>query len=67
MTPKEKAQELINKFTYSRLDYIFTLAIAIACVDEIIKAHPSTIENPDKIRLLNCKYWIEVRQELQNL
>lgn len=61
MTPKEKAQELINKFTYSRLDYIFTLAIAIACVDEIIKA------NPTKYQVDMTAYWQQVKEELKNL
>jgi gamma-glutamyl-gamma-aminobutyrate hydrolase PuuD len=63
MTPKEKAQDLVNKF---RLSAIFTdsyvKAIAKTAVDEIIFAlsfHSDTE--------LGEEYWVEVKQEIENL
>ena len=65
MTPKEKAEELVNKF---RLSAVFTdsyvKAIAKTAVDEILDA--IVIINEHNFEGLN-KYWQEVKQEIENL
>jgi hypothetical protein len=64
MTPKEKAKELIEKFTidlspfseYGHWDEYQGKQCALICVDEIIEAS-------DYLRI----YWEEVKQEIELL
>jgi hypothetical protein len=77
MTPKEKAEDLVNKF---RLSAIFTdsyvKAIAKTAVDEILELKETQEEyqiqydNGEWSRELGyrySKYWQEVKQEIENL
>jgi hypothetical protein len=66
MTPKEKAQELVDLFYYPSLKWalIHAKECALKCVDEILKEidwheyeHPNDLVN----------YWFEVKEEIQNL
>lgn len=66
MTPKEKAQELLNKFFRSIIGYgprerETAKQSALLAVDEIIQAHI----HGEGIRHL--KWWQEVKQELLKL
>ena len=77
MTPKEKAQELINKFikptikwnAINGVDYYNDINTAKKCaliaVDEILKA----VDNPDETYLMkhSVNYWTEVKQEIEAL
>ena len=66
MTPKEKAEELVDKFypmfTNSVRD---TLAkqCALIAVDEILE---ETMER-DGMRVVNNQYWVDVKNEIENL
>ena len=61
MTPKEKAQELINKFYFdtSLTDIEEVKKCALIAVDEIL----NVIEVPST----EYKYWQEVKQEIEKL
>lgn len=68
MTPKEKAEELLNKYkdlsivtTYNGNDYnIVAKKCALILVDEIIT-------NRKEIHMKNKLYWQKVKQEIENL
>ena len=66
MTPKEKAEELVDKFypmfTNSVRD---TLAkqCALIAVDEILE---ETMER-DGMRVVNNQYWVDVKNEIEKL
>ena len=73
MTPKEKAIELINKF--SNVAYISDNGAKVCvflCVDEIIKNNKSflrtnnELHNDDGLNL-DLKYWQEVKLEIEKL
>ena len=61
MTPKEKAEDLVNKF---RLSAIFTdsyvKAIAKTAVDEILSVIWINLDD-------EVDYWAEVKQEIEKL
>ena len=65
MTPKEKAQELFDRFYWNVLDRDGSAAMngfelkqcALVAVDEILKA----------VEGKHDEYWQEVKQEIQNL
>ena len=76
MTPKEKATELIYKFTpysdYNECD-VFTerenqlknaIQCALICVDEIIRNEVNTTMHPNDSIM---DYWEEVKQEINKL
>jgi len=72
MTPKEKAQELIDKFkgyaddsTSSCIDN--AKYIALFCVDELIKYLPSSNGNHPNLQEneYNSEWWEEVKQEIR--
>jgi len=75
MTPKEKAIELVNKFSECGEDgemYIETAKkCSITAVDEILKIVPySTYKEtlcPYDGAELSTKYWQEVKSELEKL
>ena len=66
MTPKEKAEELFNKYWELNVDfdglikYEFAKQCALIAVDEIIEILSKDI-NP----LIN--YWFEVKQEIEKI
>jgi hypothetical protein len=69
MTPKEKAEELVNKYNkgsdllYWSLNWIQAKECALIAVDEILKDR----EEIDGMRVINDPYWLEVKQEINNL
>lgn len=73
MTPKEKAEELMNKYkdlsivtTYNGNDYnIVAKRCALILVDEIIKAIDNSVMDYQKC-VEKIKYWVEVKKELIN-
>jgi hypothetical protein len=68
MTPKEKAQELVDKFKKINEDYIDnyqSIPCALITVDEIIASNPIAFDEDD-----NCiasYWWQEVKQEIEKL
>ena len=75
MTPKEKAEELINKFIpHTKVfhevlgweDYIDSAKqCALVAVDELIKIHYLLTTTHETSPSIN--YWLDVKQELENL
>jgi hypothetical protein len=67
MTPKEKANDLVNKF---RLSAIFTdsyvKAIAKTAVDEILNSNPNYPKFKEN-EGTTIRYWEVVKQEIENL
>jgi hypothetical protein len=63
MRPKDKAQELINKFEEHTI-YPFTKECSLIAVDEIINAIRYTEAKKDYGYV---GYWNEVKQEIENL
>ena len=59
MTPKEKAQELINKYECKHC--------ALDVVDEILEATKELIDRPDYYGTVYSKYWQEVKSEIESL
>ncbi len=57
MTPKEKAFELIELFTFNCRECDNSKISALIAVDEIIKTNPYKARN----------YWQQVKQEIENL
>jgi hypothetical protein len=74
MTPKEKAEELVekinNELKWIEIDYQIDLyrdvkQCALIAVDEIIASNPIAFDEDD-----NCiekNWWKEVKQEIENL
>jgi predicted RNA-binding protein len=69
MTPQEKAEELLKKYfrdsdlLVEDLTWIQAKECALIAVDEILKDK----EEIDGMRIINDPYWIEVKQEIENL
>jgi hypothetical protein len=64
MTPKEKALDLIDKYSNTVLmDDYETKRCVLITVNEIIDS--LTIKNLSDVE--NYEYWIEVKQEIENL
>ena len=64
MTPKEKAEELIDKFTQTNGNAFFAKECALIAVDEIIDAidwHEYEVPNDQ------LKFWFEVKREIEKL
>jgi hypothetical protein len=75
MTPKEKAEELINrlnKYT-AGLPSEYEIQVALICVDEILECSPVFYDNinihasEQKAKETSYEYWLEVKQELTTL
>jgi len=60
MTPKEKAEELIDKFTQTNGNSFFAKECALIAVDEILKLELQEVYQ-------NSDYWQEVKQEIEKL
>jgi hypothetical protein len=74
MTPKEKAEELFEKFNNpdtTHCPYVHNAQqCALIAVDEIIKIEPyqRRFRLFDEVRFNNqTRYWEEVKQEINNL
>lgn len=69
MTPKEKAQELLNKFIQTNGNAFFAKECALIAVDEIINVVKKYETKRGKLLLdnINLLYWQRVKQEIENL
>ena len=80
MTPKEKAEELVNKYlqytpSEEEFEYPYAIKCALIAVNEILKVAPidkyeniDSLYTPEEIGLhLFEEYWKEVKQEIENL
>ena len=65
MTPKEKAEELVDKFMDTRISWKQSKLCALIAVDELIKIHYLLTTTNDTSPSIN--YWKDVKQELENL
>lgn len=64
MKPKEKAEELIDKFTQTNGNAFFAKECALIAVDEIIDAidwHEYEVPNDQ------LKFWFEVKAAIENM
>jgi hypothetical protein len=59
MTPKEKAQELVDKFIQTNGNAFFAKECALIAVDEILSAHLFDLDE--------MEYWIAVKQEIEKI
>lgn len=62
MTPKEKAEQIVQKFIYRTKDYVEiedAKQCAIIAVDEILNTY--------LFDLVQKQYWQQVKQEIENL
>jgi hypothetical protein len=70
MTPKEKAEDLIDSFIRDGYDIIMSEKLAIRCalisVNEILKETAKRSGINDEIVEYN-PYWIQVKHEMQEL
>jgi hypothetical protein len=70
MTPKEKAEDLIDSFIRDGYDIIMSEKLAIRCaliaVNEILKETAKTSGINDEIVEYN-PYWLKVEQEIEQL
>jgi hypothetical protein len=74
MTPKEKAEELVNKYSiwcWNEVvcDYEIAKQCALIALDEIIDEIIQIDSQMSETHILdkNLKYWIEVKKEIDNL
>lgn len=68
MTPKEKANELIDKFSIIELQQRNEgIECALICVDEIIKANPFGEATKYIPAYSTIKYWQEIKEEIEKL
>ena len=75
MTPKEKAEELVNKFVsldndiFCSVNYPYSKQCALIAVDEIINNIPCREDYSSNgwVLIDNTEYWKEVKQEIENL
>ena len=68
MTPKEKAQELIDKFAdCTTQSHMEDKECALIAVNEIIEATKQVIERPDYYGVVLNPYWQQVRKEIESL
>jgi hypothetical protein len=70
MTPKEKAEELVDKFVQytpadSEFEYPYAKKCALIAVDEIISLNIFDYYESDWSNTI--EYWQEVKQELEKL
>lgn len=71
MTPKEKAEQIVQKFIYRTKDYVEiedAKQCAIIAVDEILKTFPNI--NGIAVyedHIVDIEYWQQVKEEIENL
>ena len=62
MTPKEKAKELVNKYLQVYDGKVFEAKLcSFIAVDELIQETRYEVPN------IRQRYWLEVKQEIENL
>lgn len=68
MTPKDKAKELVDKFTLVGLQQRNEgIQCALICVDEIVKEiHSNSIDFQLNVPMSVYTYWINVKYEIEN-
>ena len=71
MTPKEKAKELIDRFTFRKVDgtivrFDRTKKCALICVDEILKEN-ERINQGGAFPTPLTEYWKEIKKEIEKL
>lgn len=59
MTPKEKANELVDKFIQTNGNAFFAKECALIAVDEILSAYLLDLDE--------IEYWIAVKKEIEKL
>lgn len=79
MTPKEKAEQLVDRFMaiksmklsdYSLIYYPFAKQCALIAVDEIFEFMKMDDEYTETVSNANSKwvdYWLEIKQEIEKL
>lgn len=68
MTPKEQAEELINKFITAGCLFANAQKCALIAVDEMINNQMSLKLFWDKKEIVdNAKYWQDVRKEIHKI
>lgn len=67
MTPKEKAEELVNKFIETNGNRFFPKECALIVVDEIINTDMLIDEDTWVEKPSYLEYWEKVKQEINNL
>lgn len=72
MTPKEKAEELVNKYTNAYGNNLFSQKCALICVDEIINSSPSCPILSDNGSFSgdieeSTEWWQQVKTEIEKL
>jgi hypothetical protein len=70
MTPKEKAEELFNKYLEINYHYYQAKDCALIAVDEILEFMEADDFDSDTCYWANhsqMKYWTEVKQEIEKL
>lgn len=66
MTPKEKAEELVNKFSTVGLQQRNEgISCALIAINEMMQANCDLMENAENVR--QYYYFQEVKQEIENL
>jgi hypothetical protein len=66
MTPKEKAKELFDKYFEVTNNYYQAKECALIAVDEILDLkHIVTLRR--NMHEMELEYWMEVKQEIENL
>jgi hypothetical protein len=64
MTPKEKAEDLLDKFSaVPLLDSYEAKQCALIAVDEILKSH----NNLYGVNSIKTKFYLEVKQEIEQI
>ena len=71
MTPKEKAQELVDKYIQTDGNAFFAKQCALIAVEEIINSSPARSPINDGSDAMphfrSVKYWEQVKQEIEKL
>jgi hypothetical protein len=66
MTPKEKAEELVDiYYLFDYIDYRCAIKCALIAVDEIINTH--LLSEKDIFGMHPVNYWQEVKKEIELL
>lgn len=64
MTPKEKAEELVDTFNTVLSLKLECLLCAEICVNEIIKSIPTQPNSSEMERIDAITFWMQVREEI---
>lgn len=69
MTPKEKAQELVDKFRISKaITESYAKQCALIAVDEILQGYEFDSLDIEHKRIMdNINYWDKIKQEIEKL